>query len=56
MTAAYAFTDYQPQGLVDIGKPPTGTLSLFNLYMALSWKLLAEDDRLEKLNTQTAEW
>ncbi|KAJ3897578.1 hypothetical protein F5879DRAFT_813783, partial [Lentinula edodes] len=31
MTAAYAFTDYQAQGLVDIGKPPTGTLSLFNL-------------------------
>ncbi|KAJ3874322.1 hypothetical protein F5051DRAFT_336020 [Lentinula edodes] len=66
MTAAYAFTDYRAQGqtirsvLVDIGKPPTGTLSLFNLYVALSRshdiELLAEDDRLEKLNTQTAQW
>ncbi|KAH7870856.1 hypothetical protein F5879DRAFT_812861 [Lentinula edodes] len=62
MTAAYAFTDYRAQGqtipsvLVDIGKPPTGTLSLFNLYVALSRKLLAEDDRLERLNEQTARW
>jgi ATP-dependent exoDNAse (exonuclease V) alpha subunit len=42
MTAAYAFTDYRSQGqtipyvIVDIGSPPTGTLSLFNLYVALS--------------------
>lgn len=42
MTVAYGFTDYQSQGqtipyvLVDIGTPPTGTLSLFNLYVALS--------------------
>ncbi|KAJ7643178.1 hypothetical protein B0H17DRAFT_959878 [Mycena rosella] len=41
MTAAYAFTDYRAQGqtipyvLVDIGTPPSGTLSLFNLYVAL---------------------
>ena len=42
MTAAYAFTDYRSQGqtipfvLVDIALPPTGGLSLFNLYVALS--------------------
>ncbi|KAJ7756120.1 hypothetical protein B0H14DRAFT_2374199 [Mycena olivaceomarginata] len=83
MTGAYAFTDHRSQGqtipyvLVDIAKPPIGTLSLFNLYVALSQSsgretirllrdfddtlfmkghdpvLLAEDDRLEKLNTQT---
>ena len=42
ITAAYAFTDYRSQGqtisyaLVDIAPPPRGTLSLFNLYVALS--------------------
>ncbi|KAF5370268.1 hypothetical protein D9758_006876 [Tetrapyrgos nigripes] len=42
MTSAYAFTDYRSQGqtilyvLIDIGKPPTGKLNLFNLYVALS--------------------
>jgi ATP-dependent exoDNAse (exonuclease V) alpha subunit len=42
MTAAYAFTDYRSQGqtiplvLVDIASPPSRTLSLFNLYIALS--------------------
>ncbi|KAJ4501177.1 hypothetical protein C8R41DRAFT_749738 [Lentinula lateritia] len=42
MTAAYAFTDYRSQGqtipyvIVDIAKPPTGKLNLFNLYVALS--------------------
>ena len=42
ITAAYAFTDYRSQGqtlpyvFVDIATPPTGTLSLFNLYVALS--------------------
>ena len=42
MTAAYAFTDYRSQGqtipwvLVNIASPPTGGLSLFNLYVALS--------------------
>ena len=42
MTAAYAFTNYHSQGqtlpyvIVDIASPPTGTLSLFNLYVALS--------------------
>lgn len=42
ITAAYAFTDYRSQGqtlpyvIIDIAKPPTGKLSLFNLYVALS--------------------
>jgi len=42
MTAAYAFTDYWSQGqtipvvMVDVAKPPTGKLNLFNLYVALS--------------------
>jgi ATP-dependent exoDNAse (exonuclease V) alpha subunit len=43
MTAGYAFTNYKSQGqtieyvIIDIGKPPTGTLSPFSVYMALSW-------------------
>jgi len=42
MTAGYAFTDYKSQGqtieyvIIDIGKPPTGTLSPFSAYVALS--------------------
>ena len=42
ITAAYAFTDYRSQGqtlpyvIIDIAKPPTGKLSLFNLYVTLS--------------------
>ena len=42
MTAAYGFTDYRSQGqtlpyvIVDIAKPPSGGLDLFNLYVALS--------------------
>jgi len=42
ITLAYAFTDYRSQGqtianvIVDIANPPSGTLSLFNLYVALS--------------------
>jgi hypothetical protein len=42
MTGAYAFTDYQAQGqtllcvVVDIATLPSGALSLFNLYIALS--------------------
>ena len=40
--AAYSFTDYRSQGqtipyvIVDIAKPPSGTLTWFNLYVALS--------------------
>lgn len=42
ITAAYAFTDYRAQGqtiknvIVDIAKPPWGTLTIFNLYVELS--------------------
>ena len=42
MTAGYSFTDYKSQGqtieyvLIDIGKPPTGSLSPFSVYVALS--------------------
>ena len=42
MTAGYAFTDYKSQGqtieyvIIDIGKPPTGALSPFSVYVALS--------------------
>lgn len=42
ITAAYTFTNYRSQGqtipyvIVDIASPPSGTLSLFNLYVALS--------------------
>ena len=42
ITAAYSFTDYRSQGqtiprvIVDIASPPSGKLSLFNLYVALS--------------------
>ncbi|KAJ7633509.1 hypothetical protein B0H17DRAFT_961772 [Mycena rosella] len=52
MTAAYAFTDYRAQGktipyvLVNIGTPPSGTLSLFNLYVALSRSSGRESIRL----------
>ena len=42
ITGAYAFTDYRSQGqtipfvIIDLASPPTGKLSLFNLYVALS--------------------
>ncbi|KAF7971479.1 hypothetical protein HWV62_20998 [Athelia sp. TMB] len=42
ITAAYAFTNYRSQGqtlpyvIIDIATPPSGTLNLFNLYVALS--------------------
>ncbi|KAJ7482441.1 hypothetical protein FB451DRAFT_1029725 [Mycena latifolia] len=42
LTGAYAFMDYRSQGqtlpyvFVDIGTPPSGGLSLFNLYVVLS--------------------
>ena len=42
VTGAYAFTDYRSQGqtisraIIDIAPPPTGSLNLFNLYVALS--------------------
>jgi hypothetical protein len=42
LTSAYAFTDYRAQGqtivpaIVDIGRPPTGGITPFNIYVALS--------------------
>ena len=42
LTPAYAFTDYRSQGqtlepvIVDIGRPPYGCLTPFNIYVALS--------------------
>jgi PIF1-like helicase len=45
ITGAYAFTDYRSQGqtlshvIVDPASPPSGGLSLFNLYVALSRSL-----------------
>lgn len=42
ITPAYAFTDYKAQGqtmdhvLIDLAKPPTGALSPFSAYVALS--------------------
>ena len=42
MTSGYAFTDYKSQGqtieyvIIDVGKPPTGALSPFSVYVALS--------------------
>jgi hypothetical protein len=52
MTVAYAFTDYRSQGqtlpyvIIDITKPPTGALDLFNLYVALSRSSGRESIRL----------
>lgn len=42
LTPGYAFTDYKSQGqtieyvIIDIGRPPTGSLSAFGVYVALS--------------------
>jgi hypothetical protein len=42
ITPGYAFTDYKSQGqtieyvIIDIGKPPSGSLSPFSVYVALS--------------------
>lgn len=52
VTSAYSFTDYRAQGqtlpfvLIDIATPPTGTLTLFNLYVALSRSSGRESIRL----------
>ncbi|KAJ7320695.1 hypothetical protein DFH08DRAFT_713576 [Mycena albidolilacea] len=62
---AYAFTDYRSPGqmipyvLVDIASPPSGTSSLFNLYVALSrssGRESIQDGRLESLNSRTQQW
>ncbi|KAF8119744.1 hypothetical protein EV363DRAFT_1146192, partial [Boletus edulis] len=42
LTPAYAFTDYRSQGqtinhaIIDIATPPSGSLTPFNVYVALS--------------------
>lgn len=52
LTLAYAFTDYRSQGqslkpvLVDIGPPPYGRLTPFNIYVALSRGTGRENIRL----------
>ena len=52
ITAAYACTDYRAQGqtlpsaIIDISSPPTGALSLFNLYVALSRSKGRDDIRI----------
>ncbi|KAL4061890.1 hypothetical protein J3A83DRAFT_4115068, partial [Scleroderma citrinum] len=57
ITATYAFTDYQSQGqtlqhvIINITSPPTGGLSLFNLYI-----LLAKDNQLKDLDEMTKHW
>lgn len=55
LTPAYAFTDYKSQGqtvspvklvIIDLAKPPTGKLSQFNAYVALSRSKSREHVRL----------
>ena len=60
LTLTYAFTDYRAQGqtlepvIVDIGPPPHGSLTPFNIYVALSrgmgrdniWLLRDFDEKL----------
>ena len=52
LTLAYAFTDYRGQGqtlrpvIVDIGRPPSGRLTPFNIYVALSRGTGRENIRL----------
>ncbi|KAF8546656.1 hypothetical protein OG21DRAFT_1364943, partial [Imleria badia] len=63
MTAAYAFTDYPgrsqgqtiPAVLVDIATLPSGGLSLFNLYVALS-RSSGQNDRINELDKKTLRW
>ncbi len=52
MVAAYAFTHHKCQGqtmeyvIVDLGKPPSGTLDSFNTYVALSRNHMCDTIRL----------
>ena len=52
LTLAYAFTDYRAQGqtlepvIVDIGPPPHGSLTPFNIYVALSRGMGRDNIRL----------
>ncbi|KAJ3715634.1 hypothetical protein DFJ43DRAFT_1007144, partial [Lentinula guzmanii] len=42
--------------IIHIASPPNGSLNLFNIYVALLRKLLAEDDKLEKIEKETCKW
>ncbi|KAI6038760.1 hypothetical protein EDC04DRAFT_2517196, partial [Pisolithus marmoratus] len=52
MTPAYMFMDYQAQAqtiercIINIGKPPTGELTPFNVYVALLQSCSHENIRL----------
>ncbi|OAX31861.1 hypothetical protein K503DRAFT_703014, partial [Rhizopogon vinicolor AM-OR11-026] len=52
ITPAYGFTDYRSQGqivshtIIDIGTPPTGGLTLLNVYVALSRRRGQDNIRL----------
>ncbi|KAF8423978.1 hypothetical protein L210DRAFT_3568749 [Boletus edulis BED1] len=41
------------KAIVDIASPPTGQITPFNIYVALSHFLRKEDERLAKLNQDT---
>ncbi|KAL4076394.1 hypothetical protein J3A83DRAFT_4050966, partial [Scleroderma citrinum] len=64
LPATYAFTDSWSQGqtlqhiITNIASPPTGGLSLFNLYVTLlhTVELLAEDNQLKDLDEMTKHW
>ncbi|KAJ8586619.1 hypothetical protein M405DRAFT_743303, partial [Rhizopogon salebrosus TDB-379] len=55
---AYSFTDYRSQcqtishTIIDIGTPPTGGLTPFNVYVALS----RSHERLVRLDNETEMW
>ncbi|OAX32740.1 hypothetical protein K503DRAFT_701606, partial [Rhizopogon vinicolor AM-OR11-026] len=57
ITPAYSFTDYRYQGraiansIIDIRMLPTGGLTPFNVYVALS-----RDERLARLDDETEKW
>ncbi|KAF8425806.1 hypothetical protein L210DRAFT_3370064, partial [Boletus edulis BED1] len=61
LTPAYAFTDYRSQGqttshaIIEIGTPPSGSLTPFNIYVAFEY-LRVEDERLMKLDRETRQW
>ncbi|KIK81825.1 hypothetical protein PAXRUDRAFT_155178, partial [Paxillus rubicundulus Ve08.2h10] len=54
LTPSYAFTDYRSQGqtisaaVIDIGSPPTGQLTPFNIYVASSRSRGRDTVRLQR--------
>ncbi|KAG1817848.1 hypothetical protein EV424DRAFT_1267137, partial [Suillus variegatus] len=62
VTPAYSFTDYRSQGqtishsIIDIATPPSGGLTPFNVYVALSRGRGLEDERLMRLDVETEKW